>query len=173
MGRRDVTAPLRAIQPSDLKVFLESLAQTGIVTSAATKAGFDRVSFYRLRNEVDDDGEYVRPELREAWDAALDEATDGLRTEARRRAVEGVDEPVFYQGEVCGVIRKYSDALLARLLQAHCPEHRDVRAIDLRTPPGESVKLEVDDAPERAVRIAQLLAELEPPEIEDADDDAE
>jgi hypothetical protein len=50
---------------------------------------------------------------------ALDESTDSLEDEARRRAVEGIDEPVFYQGAVVGHVKKYSDELLKMLLRAN------------------------------------------------------
>ena len=41
--------------------------------------------------------------------------------EAHRRAVKGVDEPVFWKGEIAGHVRKYSDRLLETLLRAHDP----------------------------------------------------
>lgn len=50
---------------------------------------------------------------------ALDENANVLEDEARRRAVEGVDEPVFYQGDVVGYTKKYSDDLLKMLLRAN------------------------------------------------------
>lgn len=45
-----------------------------------------------------------------------------LEAEARRRAVDGVDEPVFYQGEECGSKKVYSDSLLKTMLAANLPE---------------------------------------------------
>ena len=57
---------------------------------------------------------------------AKEQAADHLECEARRRAVEGVEEPVYYKGEVCGTIRKYSDLLLIFLLNGARPEkYRD------------------------------------------------
>ena len=155
---------------SDVQVeFLRLLASHGNVTKAAEVAGHSRVTFYRHRNAKDDAGEYTEPEFRAAWDDALEEASDGLRFEARRRAVDGVLEPVFFRGSECGEVRKYSDTLLARLLAAHCPEHKDVKLINLQTQPGESVKVDVADAPGRARRIAELLSQLEPEEPTDGD----
>ena len=37
--------------------------------------------------------------------------------EAYRRASEGVTEPVFYQGEICGYVQKYSDTLLNTIIK--------------------------------------------------------
>ena len=34
----------------------------------------------------------------------------------------GVEQPVFYKGEVCGLVRKYSDVLLIFLLKGLRPE---------------------------------------------------
>ena len=42
---------------------------------------------------------------------------DALEAEARRRAVEGVRKPVFYQGVICGWVGEYSDTLLIFLLK--------------------------------------------------------
>ena len=56
------------------------------------------------------------------WDDALGEGVDLLDAEARRRAVTGVDKPVYYKGEVVGSITKYSDRLLMFLLRAHRPQ---------------------------------------------------
>jgi hypothetical protein len=49
-------------------------------------------------------------------------AVGALEDEALRRAVEGVEEPVYQGGKQVGVIRKYSDALLMFLLKAARPE---------------------------------------------------
>ena len=61
------------------------------------------------------------PAFAAAWDDALDGAMDAIEEEARRRAIEGTEEPVFYQGKQIGRVRKYSDALLMFLLRAHRP----------------------------------------------------
>ena len=42
--------------------------------------------------------------------------------EARRRALTGVEQPVYYKGEAVGRIAKYSDTLLIFLLKAHWPK---------------------------------------------------
>jgi hypothetical protein len=44
-----------------------------------------------------------------------------LESEAYRRAVLGVEEDVYYQGEVVGKKQVYSDGLLATLLKARVP----------------------------------------------------
>jgi hypothetical protein len=41
-----------------------------------------------------------------------------MEDEAVRRAVEGVDRPIYYRGAVCGYVTEYSDDLLIRMLKA-------------------------------------------------------
>ena len=66
---------------------------------------------------------------------------DDLELEARRRAVEGTERPVFYQGGEVGYVREYSDTLLIFLLKAHRPnkfrervehEHKVPQAIEVK-----------------------------------------
>lgn len=59
-----------------------------------------------------------------AWDAALEAATDVLEKEAVRRAVQGVDEPVYQGGKQVGSITRYSDTLLIFLLKANRDKFR-------------------------------------------------
>ena len=74
--------------------FIEVLHETGNVTLAAQHAG-------QSRNQVHD----VRQRSKRfaaQWDDALEDATDLLEAEARRRAFTGIDKPVFYKGKVVG-----------------------------------------------------------------------
>ncbi len=93
--------------------FLKALAKTGSVSAAAKAAGVPVEVAERQRDEVES---FARK-----WAAAEQQAIDALEVEARRRAVEGVEEPVFYQGRQVGTVRKYSDALLSLLLKAKRP----------------------------------------------------
>lgn len=45
-----------------------------------------------------------------------------LEQEAYRRAVEGVEEPVYQGGELVGTVRRYSDKLLEFLLRGRRPQ---------------------------------------------------
>lgn len=54
-----------------------------------------------------------------------EEMVDTMRSEAYRRAVVGVDEPIFYQGVDTGNrVKKYSDALLQFTLMGHDARYR-------------------------------------------------
>lgn len=89
--------------------FLAALAECGILSQAAEAAGVDRVTVWRRRQ---DDAEFAR-----ACDEAIDMAADKLEGEARRRALEGVEEPVYQGGQLIGTKTVYSDSLLALLLK--------------------------------------------------------
>lgn len=94
--------------------FLELLAETGHVVRSCELAGVSRTHAYRMRNSD--------PDFAALWDEALTLAVGTIEDEAHRRAVHGVDTPVYYKGEECGSVRKYSDTLLMFLLKAHKPE---------------------------------------------------
>ena len=48
-----------------------------------------------------------------------------ILAEMRRRAIDGVEEPVFHDGEIVGTITKYSDRLLMALGKGFVPELRE------------------------------------------------
>lgn len=103
------------IDPKE-RVFLRVLEKTGRMAAAAELSGLSLAKINR-RITHDPDGEFSK----------LVEVAKGYRKEilvdeALRRAVHGVDEPVFYMGAVCGYKTSYSDALLSKLLDAYDPE---------------------------------------------------
>ena len=111
----DQRSPAPAPKPTPQKKgkFLKALTSTGSVTLAAKRAGLSVEVLDGLR-ESDTD-------FAERWRQAEALATIALEMEARRRAVEGVEEPVFYQGQKIGVVRRYSDSLLSLLLRGSRP----------------------------------------------------
>lgn len=62
------------------------------------------------------------PKVHEALLEAERVGTQGLVSAAIQRAVHGVEEDVYYKGEVVGQHKKYSDGLLTTLLKAKIPE---------------------------------------------------
>jgi hypothetical protein len=93
---------------------LVALAKTGIIKAACEEANVDRMTVHRHRQSD--------PEFSDSFNEALDIAVESLEIEARRRAHDGVDRPVFYQGEQCGSVREYSDTLLIFTLKALRPD---------------------------------------------------
>lgn len=95
--------------------FLEAFRRHGNVSWAARESGVPhRTLVYKWR---DDDAEFAQ----EFASAEID-ATETLEAEAFRRGHDGVEEPVFHQGEICGAVKKYSDTLLIVMLKARAPE---------------------------------------------------
>jgi hypothetical protein len=97
--------------------FLEALADTGSV-------GTSRTRVYELRKA---DATFAS-----AWQDAEEIAVGRLEDEARRRALEGVREPLVSGGKLVHdgegkpiTIRRYSDNLLLALLKAHRPPRRE------------------------------------------------
>lgn len=99
------------------RAFLKALRNTGVVTSAVEAVGLSRSSAYQLRK--------VDEAFRQAWDDAIQAAIDELELELRRRAMHGVEQPVYYGGKECGRIRTYNDNLgmfLLRVRRGVLPE---------------------------------------------------
>ncbi|GBR23096.1 cytochrome P450 [Komagataeibacter nataicola] len=104
------------------EVFLEHLRKTSNVSESARVAVVGRTTVHEWRDQD--------PAFAAAWDDAIDEATDALEAEARRRAVDGHEEYVISMGQIVRdpetgeplKQKKYSDALTTLLLKAHRPE---------------------------------------------------
>lgn len=98
------------------KAFLAAYKETANLTLAARATKIDRRRHYDWISE---------PEYAEEFGKAHDEAVEVMIGEARRRAVEGTEKPVFYKGDECGAIREYSDNLLMFLIKKERPEYRE------------------------------------------------
>lgn len=94
--------------------FLDYLRDGWSITAAAAKIRVSRQAVYALRKSDD--------EFAKEWDDAYESGTDLYEDEAKRRAIQGTEKPVFYQGEVVGHIKEYSDTLLIVALKARRPE---------------------------------------------------
>lgn len=117
--------------------FLDALATGVSVAKAALAGGVSRATVYRWR-EADE-------AFAQLWDDAYEAGTDALEDEARRRAVEGTQKPVFYKGEVVGHVREYSDTLLAMQLNARRPEkYRTNHKVEMTG--GVKITIAPDDA---------------------------
>lgn len=87
--------------------FLDHLAAHGDVRAACGRAGMSREAAYRLRRR---DALFAR-----AWAAGLVLAQEASFEVLGSRAIDGIEEDVWYRGEVVGTRRKYD----TRLLLAH------------------------------------------------------
>lgn len=94
--------------------FLREFAECGNVLRSAKAVKVGRRTVY--------DWLQVDEEFKALYGQAHEDALDELEEEARRRAVDGVLEPVYQGGKKVGSIRKYSDTLLITLLKGKRPE---------------------------------------------------
>lgn len=97
------------------RAFCDAYITEGTITHASTKAGVDsRYHYIWLERD---------PDYPEMFQAAKTAAIDQLEREARRRAIEGVEEPTgWYKGEPGGFVKRYSDTLLIFLLKGALPD---------------------------------------------------
>ena len=100
------------------KAFLAAFEELGTIKHAAATVPIDP-SRHTEWMKLD-------PAYKEAFEKVKELAADSLVREARRRAVDGWEEPVFQKGIQVGVTRKYSDILLMFLLKGARPHvYRD------------------------------------------------
>lgn len=104
--------------PERQTLFLDALASSGSVSTAAQAAGVSRTAAYNFRNRDDAAGEAFRA----AWDGRLRQAVAVLAETAFDRAINGVEVPVFHKGEQIGIRIRHNDRLLMFLLKTLDPE---------------------------------------------------
>lgn len=87
--------------------FISALASSGAARRAVRAAGISHQTAYRMRR--------ANPAFRLAWDAAMLAARAVAEDVLAVRAIEGVEEKVFYHGEEVATRRRFD----SRLLLAH------------------------------------------------------
>ncbi|HYD14576.1 MAG TPA: hypothetical protein VEC11_17145 [Allosphingosinicella sp.] len=105
--------------------FIETLAETGCVTTAARSVGMSVRSAYRLA---------ARPDARafsEAWDTAMAIAARSLAALAFDYATGGMVEQVWKDGVLVSERRRPSERLLIFLLSRHDPVRYGTRPAPL------------------------------------------
>ena len=132
------------LTPERKALFIAELTKHGCIIRAARAASphSEHGCKKSFREERDRD-----PAFAEAWDLAMDTARAGIHAEIRRRAIEGVDRPIYQGGELVGTEKVYSDRLLEILARAHLPEYREKIELD------QTLKLDGPSLAE-AIRIA-------------------
>src|SRR6516162_10192291 len=138
--------------PERQQHFIKALSETGSVSTAAALAGLSRTRVYELRK--------VNPAFAAAWEEAEEVAADRLENEARRRAVEGVPEPLVSAGKLVRdddgqpvMVHRYSDNLLLALIKARRPPPRE-RSVRVRFPALRSMA----DATDAMAAISDAVA---------------
>lgn len=139
------------------KPFLEVLRRTANVTLAARQIGISKVTAYNARHKSE--------KFAAEWDEAIDQAVDLLEAEARRRALSGVEEPIFHNGQQVGAKRRFSDTLMIFLLKAHRPQvyRENVRVEHAGSVASRSLQSQVAELTPAGRRLLnEFLTELGP-----------
>lgn len=134
-----------------MKRWLDAYAESKGVPQASKAAGVDRGTPHKARK--------VDPVFAAAWDAIDHQITGQLEHAAICRAIEGWLEPVFYQGQEVGQVRKYSNSLAIFLLKCRRPSVYNIA-------PGQTGS--ETSAQDRAREIREVLAQMELSVGEDA-----
>jgi len=100
--------------------FLELFSEMPVRGTCCKKLGIGTV---RLEQEELNDADFAL-----AIKHAKEQGIDTIEAEAIRRARDGFDEPVFYNGEQCGTKRRYSDTLTTLLLKGNRKKYRNIDA---------------------------------------------
>ncbi|MCP5397018.1 MAG: hypothetical protein H6918_09880 [Sphingomonadaceae bacterium] len=90
--------------------FLRALSASHSVSVAAKSVGMSRQSAYRLRSKLKGQAFDL------AWEVAFHHSYDVLAHAALERALNGVEVPVYFQGEQVGSYRRYDERLTVALL---------------------------------------------------------
>lgn len=126
--------------------FLRTLAQWGNVRAAAKAVGVARATAYRMRREC--------LVFRELWDAALLHARPMAEEVLADRALNGVEETVFYHGEEVATRTRFDSRLLLAHLGRLDRLERDRHVVEAAIGFDQQVD-ELAKAPERGMISAQ------------------
>lgn len=104
--------------------FCAALADTAQVQKACDAVGVSKQSAFRVRK--------ANPEFAAMWKEAEELAVVWMEDQAKRRAFDGVQKPVFHNGVEVATVREYSDLLTIFLLKAHAPaKYRENSRVEL------------------------------------------
>lgn len=162
------------LRGQQINAFFHALQETGVIAQAARMAGMTPTAAYTLRKQDAD--------MAAAFDEALEIYIDTAEMELRRRAIDGVDEPVIHQGQLCYItdfevddrgipildadgepiingrrpltVNRKSDPLLKFLLEGNRKRVYASRT-ELTGPDGQPLDLHDDHA--LSARVAQLM----------------
>jgi hypothetical protein len=135
--RHDGLTPARQV------AVVQAMAACGCIREACARVGVSAEAVYELRRRPD------AQSFRNAMDMALDGAADRVEDNAFGRAIDGVEVPHYYKGELVGTHRRHDERLAMFILRYRKP-HRYGRHLD---------RWENPPHPERAaLGMADMLA---------------
>jgi hypothetical protein len=108
--------------PELLEQYLDLLRQYGLKARCARAVGLHPSSMKRYRKD--------NPDYDDEVEAAMEDYRESVESEIHRRAIEGIDSPVFYKGELVNTEKRYSDRLLELHAKRHIPAYREKHTVD-------------------------------------------
>src|SRR6185437_14097577 len=126
-------APYRRLCEEDFARLFAAVAQHGSLSRAIREElpGRPASSVYAA---IRGDALGLQVRLREAEQ----QHRDVILSEIRRRAIEGVDTPITFRGEICGYTKTYSDKLLEHYARHFLPDWIDKRSVSDVTTHGDA-----------------------------------
>jgi hypothetical protein len=104
--------------PQQWGKFLARYAETGNITRSSEYAGMTRIAVYKRKKDD--------PQFAMDLDAAYVIAVDKMEEECQRRAFDGYQRDIYWQGQVVGQETLFSDSMAMFLLKGAKPEkYRD------------------------------------------------
>src|SRR5205085_4915080 len=107
--RHDGLTPARQV------ALVQAMAACGCIREACARVGVSREAVYELRRRPD------AQSFRLAMDLALDGAADAVEDAMYGRAINGVEVPHYYKGELVGTHRRYDERLAMFILRYRKP----------------------------------------------------
>lgn len=108
----------------DYDKFLRHLTETGLLGTSCKMAGVARCTVDSRRKSD--------PDFAKAVETAMMLYRESIEHEVKRRAMDGVEEPVYYLGQVVGYTKRFSDQLLALHAKRHIPEYQDKSTVETK-----------------------------------------
>ena len=148
MDDRTATAQRRPKASEWRPKFLEQLALTANISQSCRAAGISRRGCYAARE--------TNKRFATLWAAGVEQAADRLEEEAWRRAVEGIERPVWRGGAQVGTTIERSNQLLIFLLRGLRPSRYD-RTVHVEhageIPAPRVIILQIGDRPARIIDL--------------------
>lgn len=133
--------------PAREAIFLTSMAQGWSVSKSAWTAGISSITAYQWKKDslasLREDGTYA-DDFCVRWEAAYEDGVDVLEDAAHRRAVHGVEKPVYQQGVMVGTVTEYSDTLLGLALRGKKPARYNTERHEHSGPNGAAIPMAME-----------------------------
>ena len=122
-GGPNVTHKLKFINDPDRKArFVEQLAINFRIREACEAIGICYATYGNAKAKD--------PEFADAVEDARERYKELIEKTIHDRAIVGWEDPVFFQGEQVGTVRKYSDRLLLEKAKRHIPEYQSKTKVE-------------------------------------------